>query len=54
LFVVVINISTEKNIIKLSANFDSEDFYINVKSGVLEDGISLIIDKIYEYIKNKE
>lgn len=51
---IPLRITTEKNSIKFSANFDNENFEVIYSSDKIEEGILKITSKIFEYIKNRD
>lgn len=51
---IPLRITTEKNSIKFSANYDNENFEVIYSSDKIDEGILKITSKIFEYIKNRD
>ena len=49
-----LNISTDKDLIILSTQFEDIDFIETVDTGKIDDGIKKITTAIFEYITNKD
>ncbi|MES2240194.1 MAG: hypothetical protein V4497_08055 [Bacteroidota bacterium] len=51
---IPLQIMTEKNSIKFSANYDNITFEVSYSSDKIDEGIMKITSKIFEYIKNRD
>lgn len=51
---IKVNILTNNGLVFFQTIFDNLPFEVNTNNSKLDDGISLIISKLYEYILNKE
>jgi uncharacterized protein YjbI with pentapeptide repeats len=51
---IPLRITTEKNSITFSANYDNENFEVIYSSDKIDEGIMKITSKIFEYIKNRD